>query len=62
MTKKEKMNKFIHVGMVSSYLQLIEGKGCTVVFRAGEDVRCQHYCRVNSFCDYFKEKSVEFQC
>ena len=27
MTKKEKMNKFIHVGMVSSYLQLIEGKG-----------------------------------
>ena len=27
MTKKEKMNKFIRVGMVSSYLQLIEGKG-----------------------------------
>ncbi len=27
MTKKEKTNKFIHVGMVSSYLQLIEGKG-----------------------------------
>ena len=27
MTKEEKTNKFIHVGMVSSYLQLIEGKG-----------------------------------
>ena len=27
MTKQEKMNKFIHVGMVSSYLQLIESKG-----------------------------------
>ena len=27
MTKKDKLNKFIHVGMVSSYLQLIEGKG-----------------------------------
>jgi len=26
MTKEEKTNKFIHVGMVSSYLQLIEGK------------------------------------
>ena len=25
--KKDKMNKFIHVGMVSSYLQLVEGKG-----------------------------------
>ena len=27
MTKKEKTEKFIHVGMVSSYLQLVEGKG-----------------------------------
>jgi len=27
MTKQEKMNEFIHVGMVSSYLQLIENKG-----------------------------------
>ena len=27
MTKEEKTNKFIHVGMMSSYLQLIEGKG-----------------------------------
>lgn len=48
---------------VKQYLKdkkLVEGKGCTVVFRAGEDVRCQHYCRVNSFCDYFLEKSVEF--
>ena len=27
MTKQEQLNKFIHVGMVSSYLQLVEGKG-----------------------------------
>tara|TARA_R100000656_G_scaffold97173_1_gene70539 strand:- start:137 stop:457 length:321 start_codon:yes stop_codon:yes gene_type:complete len=27
MNKIDKLNKFIHVGMVSSYLQLIEGKG-----------------------------------
>ena len=26
MTKKDKLNKFIHVGMVSSYLMLIEGR------------------------------------
>ena len=27
--------------------KMIEGKGCNIVFRKGEDVRCQHYCRVN---------------
>jgi hypothetical protein len=27
MTNKDKLNKFIHVGMVSSYLQLVENKG-----------------------------------
>ena len=27
MSNKEQLNKFIHVGMVSSYLQLVEGKG-----------------------------------
>ena len=27
MTKQEQTEKFIHVGMVSSYLQLVEGKG-----------------------------------
>ncbi len=27
MTKQEQTEKFIHVGMVSSYLMLIEGKG-----------------------------------
>jgi len=27
MTNKEKTKKFIHVGMVSSYLMLVEGKG-----------------------------------
>ena len=48
---------------VKQYLEdnkLIQGKGITVVFRKGEDVRCQHYCKVNSFCDYFTDKSVAF--
>ena len=27
MSNKEQLDKFIHVGMVSSYLQLVEGKG-----------------------------------
>ena len=27
MNRKEQLEKFIHVGMVSSYLQLVEGKG-----------------------------------
>ena len=27
MARKEKLQKFIHIGMVSSYLMLIEGKG-----------------------------------
>ena len=31
----------------------VEGQGCKVVFRAGEDVRCQHYCSVNQFCSHF---------
>lgn len=33
--------------------KMIEGKGCSIVFRSGEDVRCQHYCRVNEFCNHF---------
>jgi hypothetical protein len=33
--------------------KMIEGKGCNIVFRKGEDVRCQHYCRVNEFCSHF---------
>jgi len=33
--------------------KLIEGKGCNIVFRQGEDIRCQHYCRVNEFCNHF---------
>jgi len=32
---------------------LVEGKGCRIVFRKGEDVRCQHYCSASGFCDYF---------
>ena len=32
---------------------MVEGVGCSIVERKGEDVRCQHYCKVNQFCDYF---------
>ncbi|QDP64248.1 MAG: hypothetical protein Tp1124SUR1240571_16 [Prokaryotic dsDNA virus sp.] len=35
----------------------VEGQGCKVVFRAGEDVRCQHYCSVNQFCSHFMNVS-----
>tara|TARA_R110002049_G_C8817957_1_gene534197 strand:- start:166 stop:591 length:426 start_codon:yes stop_codon:yes gene_type:complete len=51
---KEKAKAFLKIQ------NLKENKDATIVFRKGEDVRCQHYCRVNSFCDYFMEKSVEF--
>lgn len=37
--------------------KMIEGKGCSIVFRKGEDVRCQHYCRVNEFCNHFMNVS-----
>lgn len=33
--------------------KMVEGSGCKIVFRSGEDVRCQHYCRVNEFCSHF---------
>jgi hypothetical protein len=39
---------------------LEEKKDATIVLRKGEDVRCVHYCNVNKYCFYFKEKSVEF--
>ena len=42
MTKEEKTNKFIHVGMMSSYLQLIKGKGY------GEVVELQNKHKVNN--------------
>lgn len=32
---------------------MVEGVGCSIVERKGEDVRCQHYCKVKEFCDYF---------
>ena len=32
---------------------MVKGVGCSIVERKGEDVRCQHYCKVNQFCDYF---------
>lgn len=30
-----------------------EGKGCLIVHRAGKDVRCADYCRVNKWCKHF---------
>jgi hypothetical protein len=35
--------------------KMIEGKGCAIVERKGEDVRCQHYCSVNEFCSHFMD-------
>ena len=32
---------------------MVEGKGCSIVERKGEDVRCQHYCNVNQFCSHY---------
>lgn len=32
-----------------------EGKGCMIVHRAGEDVRCSNYCRVNKWCKHFND-------
>ena len=32
---------------------MVKGVGCDIVHRKGEDVRCQHYCKVNQFCDHF---------
>ncbi len=33
-----------------------EGKGCTIVHRVGQDVRCDNYCSVNKFCDYYNKE------
>jgi len=32
---------------------MVEGKGCMIVERKGEDTRCAHYCRVNRFCPHW---------
>ena len=32
-----------------------EGKGCMIVHRAGEDIRCANYCRVNKWCKHFND-------
>ena len=48
---REEMDKYMKEN------KYVEGQGCTVVFRAGEDVRCQHYCSVNQFCSHFMNVS-----
>jgi len=32
---------------------MVEGKGCSIVERLGEDTRCNHYCNVNQFCSHY---------
>jgi 3'-phosphoadenosine 5'-phosphosulfate sulfotransferase (PAPS reductase)/FAD synthetase len=32
---------------------MVEGKGCSIVERLGEDTRCMHYCSVNKFCSHY---------
>ena len=48
---REEMDKYMKEN------KYVEGQGCRVVFRAGEDVRCQHYCSVNEFCSHFMNVS-----
>jgi hypothetical protein len=36
------------------------GKGMFVEYRPGEDIRCDSYCPVNQFCDYYINKSRIF--
>ena len=48
---REEMDKYMKEN------KYVEGQGCRVVFRAGEDVRCQHYCSVNQFCSHFMNVS-----
>jgi hypothetical protein len=44
---REEMDQYLKAN------KMVEGQGCKVVFRKGEDVRCMHYCRVNEFCDHY---------
>ena len=48
---REEMDKYMKEN------KYVEGQGCKVVFRAGEDVRCQHYCSVKQFCSHFMNVS-----
>ena len=48
---REEMDKYMKEN------KYVERQGCKVVFRAGEDVRCQHYCSVNQFCSHFMNVS-----
>ena len=48
---REEMDKYMKEN------KYVEGQGCRVVFRSGEDVRCQHYCSVNQFCSHFMNVS-----
>ena len=48
---REEMDKYMKEN------KYVEGQSCKVVFRAGEDVRCQHYCSVNQFCSHFMNVS-----
>ena len=34
---------------------MTEGKDCAIIRRIGEDVRCEHYCNVKNYCNYYRD-------
>ena len=42
MTKQDKLNEFIHIGMVSSYLMLVEDKSYDSVLQLQEKKKVKH--------------------
>jgi hypothetical protein len=77
MTKEQKTNKFIHVGMVSSYLQLVEGKGYGEIVELQNKHKVQNVfflppvdidtgdlqkCDVQSMIEHFIEREDYVKC
>ena len=77
MTKEQKTNKFIHVGMMSSYLQLIEGRGYGEIVELQNKHKVQNVfflppvdidtgdlqkCDVQSMIEHFIEREDYVKC
>ena len=77
MNRKEQLEKFMHVGMVSSYLQLVEGKGYGEVIEIQKKHKVQNVfflppvdvdtgdlqkCDVQSMIDHFIEREDYVKC
>ena len=77
MTKQEKTEKFIHVGMVSSYLQLIEDKGYGEIIEIQKKHKVKNVfflppvdvdtgdlqkCDIESMIDHFIEREDYIKC